>query len=113
MAGQLDGPVLWLVILAAGVGTYAIRVSFVALFGRFDEVPEGVERALQFVPAAVLAALVAPDVVAPEGTLALSASNPRPLAAVVAAAVAWYTEDVAATLIAGMGALWVASYLLA
>ena len=54
MAGTDLGPTaLWLVIFAAGLGTYALRVSFVALFGRLDDVPPNVERALRFVPAAV------------------------------------------------------------
>lgn len=106
MAANFADLTLWLIILAAGVGTYALRVSFVALFGRLDDVPEGVERALRFVPAAVLAALVAPQFVAPEGSVTLSLANPRLLAGAVAAAVAWRTEDIAATIAAGMVALW-------
>ena len=43
------------------VGTFLIRFSFLFLFEYVAAVPEGVERALRFVPAAVLAALVAPD----------------------------------------------------
>ncbi|WP_115863872.1 AzlD domain-containing protein [Halorussus litoreus] len=113
MAGtHLDSAVLWLAILAAGVGTFALRVSFVAMFERFDEVPPGVERALRFVPAAVLSALVAPQVLAADGGVALSAANPRLLAGALALAVAWRTEDVFATLVAGMGALWLTTFVL-
>lgn len=112
MATHFDGVTLWLVILAAGVGTFAIRLSFIALFGRFD-VPDGVERALRFVPAAVLAALVAPQFVVADGSVALSPANPRLLAGALAAAVAWRTEDIAATLAAGMGAIWVLEFVLA
>ena len=111
MATHFDGVTLWLVILAAGVGTFAIRLSFIALFGRLD-VPEGVERALRFVPAAVLAALVAPQFVLADGSVALSPANPRLLAGAVAATVAWHTEDIAATLAAGMGALWLLEFVL-
>ncbi|WP_132057133.1 AzlD domain-containing protein [Halorussus amylolyticus] len=107
MPGTDYGPVtLWAIIVVAGVATYALRLSFIALFGRLDDVPEGVERALRFVPAAVLAALVAPDLVYVEGSMSLPPANPRLLAAAVAAAVAWRTEDIAATLAAGMVALW-------
>lgn len=112
MATHFDGVTLWLVILAAGVGTFAIRLSFIALFGRFDDVPEGVERALRFVPAAVLAALVAPEFVLADGSVALSPANPRLLAGALAAAVAWHTEDIAATLAAGMGGLWLLEFVL-
>ncbi|ODR82273.1 branched-chain amino acid ABC transporter permease [Haladaptatus sp. W1] len=103
---------LWLVILAAGVGTYAIRVSFIALFGRLDEIPEGVERALRFVPAAVLSALVVPQFVYADGSLALSPDNLRLFAGAFAVVVAWKTENILATIVAGMGALWLLSYLL-
>lgn len=102
---------LWLIVLAGGIGTYAIRVSFIALFGRLDDVPDGVERALRFVPAAVLSALVVPQLVYADGSLALSPDNLRLFAGAVAVAVAWYTENLLATIGAGMGALWLLSYL--
>ncbi|WP_135852056.1 AzlD domain-containing protein [Halorussus salinus] len=112
MATGYGTTTLWLIILAGGVGTYALRLSFVALFGRLDDVPEGVERALRFVPAAVLSALVLPEFVYSDGALALSPANPELLAGVLAAAVAWKTEDILATLVAGMAGLWVLTFLL-
>lgn len=114
MTGTHLGPgVLWLVVLAAGAGTFALRASFVALFGRVDEIPSGVERALRFVPAAVLSALVAPRLLVVEGSLAITPANPRLAAGALALAVAWRTEDVLATLVVGMAGLWVTSVLFA
>ncbi len=108
------GPaMLWLIILAAGVGTYAIRLSFIAFFGRLEDVPERVEQALRFVPAAVLSALVVPQFVYSDGAIALSVDNLRLFSGAVAVAVAWKTEDILATLVAGMGALWLLSFLFA
>lgn len=113
MAGiEFGSTVLWLVILAAGVGTFALRASFVALFGKFDDVPPTVERVLRFVPAAVLSALVVPQLAFADGGLALSPANPKLLAGALAVLVAWRTEDILATLVAGMGALWLASFAL-
>lgn len=112
MATGYGTSTLWLVILAAGVGTFLIRFSFIGLFGLLDDVPEGVERALRFVPAAVLAALVAPQLVLTEGSISLSPANPRLLAGAIAAAVAWRTENIAATLGAGMVALWFLTFVL-
>jgi branched-subunit amino acid transport protein len=109
---DFDTGTLWLIILAAGVGTYAIRVSFIALFGRLDDVPESVERALRFVPAAVLAALVVPQFVYTDGTLSLSPDNLQLFAGAFAVVVAWRTENVLATIAAGMSALWLLSFLL-
>jgi branched-subunit amino acid transport protein len=103
---RLGDPGLWLVVLGAAVGTYLVRVSFVVLFGRIDEVPARVKRTLAFVPPAVLAALVFPELLLRDGTLAVSLGNERLLAGGVAAAVAWYTEDMFATVVAGMAALY-------
>ena len=107
---ELGDASLWLIILVAGLGTYLIRVSFIALFGRLDDVPDGVERALRLIPAAVLSALVLPKFVYMDGSLALSPDNLRLFAGALAVAVAWYTEDILATIVAGMGALWLLSY---
>ncbi|WP_435346125.1 AzlD domain-containing protein [Haloarchaeobius sp. HRN-SO-5] len=96
--------VLWGAFVAAAVGTYLLRISFVMLFQHVDEVPARVERALELVPAAALAALVLPALAAPDGTVSLEA--PRLLAGGVAAAVAWRTESMTWTLVVGMGALW-------
>ncbi|WP_128477455.1 AzlD domain-containing protein [Halorussus pelagicus] len=112
MATPLETDGVWLVIIAGGIGTYALRLSFVALFGRLDDVPEGVERALRFVPAAVLSALVVPKLVYADGALALSPGNPRLLAGALAVLVAWRTEDILATLVAGMSGLWLLTFAL-
>jgi len=100
---------LWLVVLAAALGTYALRVSFVTLFGRVDEVPERVKRVLAFVPPAVLAALVLPELVLYGDGLSVSLGNDRLVAGVVAAVVAWKTEDMLATVVVGMLALYALS----
>jgi len=106
MATALSPVVLWAVILAAGVGTYFLRLSFIPLFGRFEQVPPRVERVLRLVPAAVLAALVFPAIFAPDGQVALSIDNARLLAGAIAGVVAWRTENMVATIVVGMGTLW-------
>ncbi|MFD1586153.1 AzlD domain-containing protein [Halorientalis brevis] len=110
MATSYTDPTIWGVIVVIGVLTYAIRLSFIALFGRLDEIPTGLERALRYVPAAVLAALVLPAFVTVHpgsGDLALD----KLLAGGAAGAVAWRTENVFATMAAGMGALWIVRFL--
>lgn len=99
------------VLLAATAGTLAFRASFVFLFGRLDEVPPRVEQVLRYVPAAVLAALVAPALAYAGDSLALSVGNHRLVAGLLAAVVAWRTENMFATLAVGMGALWALEYL--
>jgi branched-subunit amino acid transport protein len=109
-----DPGVVWLIVIAGGLGTFALKASFVMVVGRVDEIPPVVERTLRFVPAAVLAALVLPSIVAldtptAEGVLALPSVSysPKLPAAAVAGVVAWKTQNVLATIAVGMAALWI------
>ncbi len=97
---------LWLTILAAGFGTWLLRLSFIEAW-QWLAVPPLLDRALRYVPAAVMAALVVPALVRPEGVVDLSPDNLRLLAGLAAAAVAWKTRNVLLTLAVGMTALWV------
>ncbi len=96
---------LWMVIILMGVVTYGLRLSLIALMGRF-EVPPLVSRGLRFVPPAVLSAIVLPELVQPAGTLNLSLGNLRLVAGVLAIVVAWRTRNVLLTVGAGMAGLW-------
>jgi len=104
---------LWATIVAVGLLNYLSRLSFIALFARFP-MPPAMARALRFVPAAMLTAIVVPAVVfrAP-GVLDISYANPKLVAAFVAMAVAWRTRSVTASMVSGMVALWGAQWLLA
>jgi len=96
---------LWLTIIVIGLLTYAIRLSFILFFSRID-IPALLQRALRFVPMAVLSAIVFPALFLPKGTLALSYSNARLIAGIVAVIIAWRTKNVLVTLVVGMGTLY-------
>ena len=97
---------LWLIIIGMGIITYAIRLSLIVLLGRVG-VPVIVQRALRFVPPAVLSAIIFPELLRPGGTLDISPGNARLIAGVVAALVAWRTKNVILTIAVGMAALWI------
>jgi branched-subunit amino acid transport protein len=97
---------IWLLFIALAVGTYALRLSFIYLFGKI-EIPDWLRRALRFVPASVLAALVFPALTYPNGTLDLSPGNVRFLAGLGGALVAWKTKNVLWTIVVGMALFWV------
>ncbi len=92
---------IWLVMLLGGALTFGMRMSFIYLFGRF-EIPVVVQRALRFVPPAVLSAIVAPALFMQETTLDVSLSNSHLLAGIVAILVAWRTKSTLWTILAGM-----------
>jgi branched-subunit amino acid transport protein len=103
---DLDAGTVWGVILVVGAVTFAIRVSFVYLFGRIDAVPSWLTRTFRFVPPAVLAALVLPSLVTLRPSVTATLGSERLVAGLVAAAVAWRTESILATIVAGMVMLW-------
>lgn len=97
---------LWLAIIAAGLVTYATRLSFIAAHGRV-EMPDWFTRSLTFVPIAVLSAIIFPELIAANGELNLSPGNVRLIAGALAALIAWRTKSVWLTIAAGMLALFV------
>ena len=101
---------LWLTILLAGLCTYAIRLSFIQLFAN-REIPPFVLKALQFVPPAVLTAIVAPELFLQDGSLSLSLANGRLVAGLVAILVAWRTKNVVLTILVGMAAMWIIQWI--
>lgn len=105
------GLLVWLAIVSVAIGTWGFRVSFVALFGYLEGVPPRVDQTLRFIPPAVIAAIIGPDLLLVDGSLAANASNERLLAGLFALAVAWYTENMFVTIAAGMLALWALLFL--
>lgn len=103
---------VWAAVVAIAVGTWLFRTSFVFLFGYIDEVPPWADRTLRFIPAAVIAAIIGPRLLVVDGSLAVDPGNERLLAGAAAFVVAWYTEDIFATIVAGMVVLWALIFLL-
>jgi branched-subunit amino acid transport protein len=87
---------LWIFLGMAAV-TYSTRVTMIALLGK--ELPSLVQRWLRYVPAAVLAALIAPAALMPQGQFAW---GPHVPAVLVGAVVAWRTRNVLLTIVVGM-----------
>lgn len=79
------------------------------MYGRL-RIPSVLSRALLYVPASVLAALVLPAVVHPNGQGEFVLNNPQIPAAIIAAWVAWQTRNTLLTLAVGMGGLWLFKY---
>ena len=96
----------WVTVALIGVGTYALRLSFIGVLGT-RPMPAWAQRPLRFVAPAVLAALVVPAVALTDGALEVTPlANPRFAAAAVAALVAWRLKNVAGVIMVGMGVLW-------
>lgn len=95
---------IWLAILGMGLLTVGLRSSFLVLPDRF-ELPPLLRRALRYVPAAVLTAIYAPELLVQSGTINVSPENTRLLAGLMAIGVAWRLRRPLFTIVAGMLAL--------
>ena len=101
----VSGLWFWAVLVVVAAFTMAFKLSFVEEVTREGSIPPWASRALQYVPSAVIAALVTPAFFAPGGGL-VTTLDPRLVAGAAAAVVAWRTESVLGTLAVGMGTLW-------
>jgi branched-subunit amino acid transport protein len=92
---------LWLAVLGMTLVTYALRSSFLLLPEKV-QLPPLLRRSLRYVPAAVMTALWAPELLLKEGVLALALGNERLLAGAAAIAVAWRYRLTFATIVLGL-----------
>lgn len=95
---------LWLVILGMSVATFGQRASFLLLPAHV-QLPALLRRALRYVPAAVLTAIWAPELILQKGVLSVALGNERLLAGIVAVAIAWRFRVTFGTIVAGLAAL--------
>ena len=107
----MDQSIIFLTILAMGAVTYLPRVLPMLLLSGRNLAP-WISRWLSFVPATVLAALLAPGLLCPEGTLDLSKNNLFLLAAIPTFWVAWRFKSFFGTVATGMGLVALARYFL-
>lgn len=93
-------------VIAVGVITYVMRAGLILALAD-AQLPAWLLRALRYVAPAVLAALTVTLVADPDAAnrgIAL----PEIVGLLVAAPVAWKTKNLAATLVIGMSAFWLA-----
>jgi branched-subunit amino acid transport protein len=86
------------------LATYLLRASFLLLPAGV-ETPPLLRRALRFVPAAVLTAIWAPELLLKDQVLSVGLGNEKLLAGAVAIAVAWRWRLTSLTIAAGLAAL--------
>ena len=91
-------------ILVAGIGTYLIRISFIALASRLGDIPPRVQTMLSMIPPSVLAAITANSVFYDGDSI--RGLDEWHIAVVVVGIVSWKTKNVALCLVAGMSVVW-------
>lgn len=101
---------IWYSIILVGVLTFLTRLSFIILSDKV-KLPPNTQRALKFVPLAVLSAIILPELLKSTND---STYNylPRILAGIIAIYIAWRTKNIILTIITGMLILYILNYLI-
>ena len=95
----------WEIIAGVSIVTFLLRASFI-VFADPQRFAHAFRQALTFVPPSVLAAIVAPGLLMPQGVFDPSLSNPRWIAGLIALAFAARTRHSLAAVALGMPVLW-------
>ena len=95
----------WLAIAGVSAVVFLLRASF-TVFADPHGFPPLFRRALNYVPAAVLAAIVAPGLLMRAESIDVSLDNPRWMAGALAIAAAAILRHPLAAIAVGMPALW-------
>lgn len=104
-------PSIFLLFLGMALVTYLPRMLPIVVLSRF-RLPPLLLRWLEFVPVAVLSALLASGLLVKGSSLALPPEHPEALAALPAFAVAIWTRSLMGTVVAGILAVALLRYLL-
>ncbi len=97
----------WLMIFGMALVTFSVRYPVLAIVGKMT-LPPAMLRALKYVPAVVLTAIIVPEVFIRENRLDLAPSNAHLIGAIVATLIAWRSNNLLWTIVGGMGTflLW-------
>ena len=101
---------IWVVMITAGLITYGMRLFFIMAVSA-KTLPKNIRVALEFVPPAVLMAIIVPEVLFSDSVLQVNINNYRLVAALLAAIVAWKTKSAILTVIVGMIVLWIFQFI--
>ena len=101
----------WFTIIIAGIITYCMRMTMVALVDR-DLLGERVKAVLAYVPSAVFPAIIFPGIFIDDAGLLIDIYNPKLFASVIAVLVGYFSRNVIATIISGLFSYWIIIFLL-
>jgi branched chain amino acid efflux pump len=92
--------------------TFSIRYGLLPLSGRIRFSP-GVQRALSYVPPAVLTAIIVPMALIPDGqTLQVSIANPYLVGTVFTVLIGWFSKNLMVTIVSGMAVFGMCQWVL-
>lgn len=94
---------IWIALVGMAVVTVLTRALFL-MAGEHVSVPDRIQRALRYAPAAALAAIILPDLMTWQGHFTVALSNDKLVAGVVATAFYLLTRRMVGMIAVGMAA---------
>lgn len=85
--------------------TFGVRYPVLALVGKIP-LPDPIFKALKFVPPAVLAAIIMPALILPNGNPDFTFTNSPLVAGIFSGIIAWRTKNLLLTIVLGMLFFW-------
>jgi branched-subunit amino acid transport protein len=104
-------PEIAFIIFGAGIATYLTRFPIMILSGK-KEIHAWLIKYMSYIAPAVLTALIVPAIFIKQGKLDLSFKNEYITAAIITAAVAYYTKNMLASVITGICTVGLLMYLM-
>ena len=95
----------WLTIIIAGIITYSMRMTMIALVDR-DLLGEKVKAVLAYVPSAVFPAIIFPAIFINDFGSFVEMNDPKIFGAIVAIIVGYFSKNIIATIVSGLISYW-------
>jgi len=95
----------WLSIIIAGILTYFMRMTMIALISR-DMLGDKIKAVLEYVPSAVFPAIIFPAVFIDDYGAFIELNDPKIFGALVAVIVGYFSKNIIATILAGLASYW-------
>ena len=100
----------WQSLILAGIITYFMRMSMVALVNR-NLLSDKIKAVLAYVPSAVFPAIIFPGIFINEYGTFIEMNDPKIFGAIVAIIVGYFSRNVIATILSGLFSYWVIIFL--
>jgi len=101
----------WLVIITAGIITYLMRMTMVALVSK-DLLGDKIKAILAYVPSAEFPAIIFPGVFINDYGTFIEMNDPKIFGALVAIIVGYFSRNVIATILSGLFSYWIIIFIL-
>ncbi len=95
----------WLSIIIAGIITYLMRMTMIALVSK-DMLGNKIKAVLEYVPSAVFPAIIFPAVFINDYGNFIEIDDPKIFGALVAIIVGYFSRNIIATILAGLISYW-------